>query len=241
MTRFLVCDTDTDFAGRVAAAVHRMYEPCTVQYMYGPDALEAALRTNSGSGDILLTEVELRGRSSIDIIGRYLKASSPLQVIYITGQIEYCTQVYETRHTGFLIKPVSVDLFQRAVDRALEALKRAKAACVAVQRGGVIHMVSAVSLLYVESRGRVVHLVTDEEELESYDKLDRLTAQMDGRFLQCHKSYVVNLDRVRQFRGDSFLMENGVRIPISQSRRREVRQRFLAYLGRAEEKAAPGF
>ena len=111
MTRFLVCDTDTDYAGRVAAALHRLYEPCSVQYMYGPDALEVALRANSGAGDILLTEVELRGRNSIDIIGRHLKASSPLQVIYVTAQIEYCSQVYETRHSGFLLKPVNLDLF----------------------------------------------------------------------------------------------------------------------------------
>ena len=235
MTRFFVCDTDIDFAGRVAAVVHRLYEPCSVQYMYGPDALEAALRTNSGGGDILLTEVELRGRSSVDIIGKYLKASSPLQVVYITSQIEYCTKVYETRHSGFLLKPVSVDLFQRAVDRAMENLKRIKAASVVIQRGGAIHVVSAVSLLYVESRGHIVRLFTDEEQLESYEKLDNLTAQMDSRFLQCHKSYLVNLDRVRQFRGNCFLMENGTQVPISQSRRKEVRQRFLAYLGRPLE------
>lgn len=233
MTRFLVCDTDTDYAGRVAAALHRLYEPCSVQYMYGPDALEVALRANSGAGDILLTEVELRGRNSIDIIGRHLKASSPLQVIYITAQIEYCSQVYETRHSGFLLKPVNLDLFQKAVARAMESLRQAKATGIAVQRGGTIHVVSSVSLLYMESRGRVVRLCTDEEILESYDKLDTLTGQMDKRFLQCHKSYVVNMDRVRQFQGDRFLMENGVEIPISQSRRKDVRQRFLAYLGKS--------
>lgn len=233
MTRFLVCDTDTDYAGRVAAALHRLYEPCSVQYMYGPDALEVALRANSGAGDILLTEVELRGRNSIDIIGRHLKASSPLQVIYITAQIEYCSQVYETRHSGFLLKPVNLDLFQKAVARAMESLRQAKATGIAVQRGGTIHVVSSVCLLYMESRGRVVRLCTDEEILESYDKLDTLTGQMDERFLQCHKSYVVNMDRVRQFQGDRFLMENGVEIPISQSRRKDVRQRFLAYLGKS--------
>ena len=233
MTRFLVCDTDTDYAGRVAAALHRLYEPCSVQYMYGPDALEVALRANSGAGDILLTEVELRGRNSIDIIGRHLKASSPLQVIYVTAQIEYCSQVYETRHSGFLLKPVNLDLFQKAVVRAMESLRQAKATGIAVQRGGTIHVVSSVCLLYMESRGRVVRLCTDEEILESYDKLDTLTGQMDERFLQCHKSYVVNMDRVRQFQGDRFLMENGVEIPISQSRRKDVRQRFLAYLGKS--------
>ena len=115
----------------------------------------------------------------------------------------------------------------------MESLRQAKATGIAVQRGGTIHVVSSVCLLYMESRGRVVRLCTDEEILESYDKLDTLTGQMDERFLQCHKSYVVNMDRVRQFQGDRFLMENGVEIPISQSRRKDVRQRFLAYLGKS--------
>lgn len=233
MTRFLVCDTDIDFVSRVATTLHQLYDPCSVQYIYGPEALKATLLANSSSGDILITEIDLRGYSSIDIISRYLKASSPLQVIYVTAQIEYCTQVYETRHSGFLIKPIPIDLLQRAVERALMEVKQAKNTSVVVQRGGTIHVVSAASILYVESRGHVIRLVTDEEQLQSYEKLNNLTIQMDERFLQCHKSYLVNLDRVRQFRGDSFIMENGVQIPISQSRRKEVRQYFLDYLGKS--------
>ena len=236
MIRFLICDTDLDFAQRLAAAVHRLYEPCSVQYLYGPDALEAALRTDSGCGDILLTEVDLHGRSSVEIIGRSLKASSPLQVIYITSQIEHCTEVYDTRHSGFLLKPVAVDLFQKAVKRALRTLEQVKAACVVVHHGGAIRIVSAISLLYVEGSGRQVRLFTDEERLESYEKLNNIIKQMDGRFLQCHKSYVVNLDRVRSFHGDSFTMENGAKIPISQSKRKSVRERFLAYLGEMQKR-----
>ena len=97
MIRFAVCDTDVDFAGRLAATLHRLYDPCKVEYMYGPDALEVSLCAAPGSSDVLLTEIELRERSSIDIIGHRMKESSPLQVIYLTSKMEYCTAVYETR------------------------------------------------------------------------------------------------------------------------------------------------
>ena len=39
------------------------------------------------------------------------------------------------------------------------------------------------------------------------------------------------MDRVKQYRGDSFVMDNGQVIPISQTKRREVREIFARYAG----------
>lgn len=76
-------------------------------------------------------------------------------------------------------------------------------------------------------------IVTDSEIIETYDKMDHFSFQLDKRFLQCHKSYLVNMERVKRYCGDSFLMGNETTIPISQSRRKIVRQQFLDYMGNA--------
>lgn len=230
MIRFMLCDTDTKFLDILAARLHQRYDPCTVEYLYGPDALEVSLRAVPGSNDVLITEIELRGRSSIDIISAYLPAISPLQVIYMTTKAEYCTDVYETPHCGFLLKPVCMDRLYRAIDRALRERRRRCLSGIAVQKGSCLYIVDTYSLLYVEGRGRVARLVTEEGTLETYEKIANLSGRLNDRFLQSHKSYLVNLDRVRQFNGDNFLMENGVYIPVSQSRRKEVRQRFLNFV-----------
>ena len=79
--------------------------------------------------------------------------------------------------------------------------------------------------------------VTDQENIESYGKLSSLLFQLDKRFLQCHKSYLVNMERVKTFLGDRFLMDNGAVVPISQSRRKAVKQEFLSYMGSAANRA----
>lgn len=234
MIRFMLCDTDTKFLDVLAAKLHQHYDPCKIEYLYGPDALEVSLRAAPGSNDILITEIELRGRSSIDIISDYLSPLSPLQVIYMTSKIEYCTEVYETSHCGFLLKPVQMERLCRTIDRALRELKRRRSSGLAVQRGGSLYIVDTYSLLYVEGRGRVARLVTEDGILETYEKLNDLCGRIDGCFVQSHKSYLVNMERVRQFNGDSFLMGDGVSIPISQSRRKEVRQQFLAFIRQAD-------
>lgn len=233
MIRFMICDTDADFLGKLATALHHNFDPCSVEYMYGPSALEVSLRSDSGGADVLLTEIELRGYNSITIIAQYLKESSPLQIIYMTPKIEYCTEVYETRHCGFLLKPIRLERLVRDVQRALRLLEAKKAKGIVVQRGSSVHILSPQSLLYVESHGRVLKIVTDSEIIETYDKMDHFSFQLDKRFLQCHKSYLVNMERVKRYCGDSFLMSNGTMIPISQSRRKIVRQQFLDYMGNA--------
>ena len=233
MIRFMICDTDVDFLGKLAAALHHNFDPCSVEYMYGPSALEVSLRSDSGGADVLLTEIELRESSAISIIAQYLKESSPLQIIYMTPKIEYCTEVYETRHCGFLLKPIRLERLVRDVQRALRLLEAKKAKGIVVQRGSSLHILSPQSLLYVESHGRVLKIVTDSEIIETYDKMDHFSFQLDKRFLQCHKSYLVNMERVKRYCGDSFLMGNGITIPISQSRRKIVRQQFLDYMGNA--------
>lgn len=219
--------------GKLAAALHHNFDPCSVEYMYGPSALEASLRSDSGGADVLLTEIELRGYNAISIIAQYLKESSPLQIIYMTPKIEYCTEVYETRHCGFLLKPIRLERLVRDVQRALRLLEEKKAKGIVVQQGSSLHILSPQSLLYAESHGRVLKIVTDSEIIETYDKMDHFSFQLDKRFLQCHKSYLVNMERVKRYCGDSFLMGNETTIPISQSRRKTVRQQFLDYMGNA--------
>lgn len=229
MIRFMICDTDTAFLDRLADILHKHFDPCSVEYMYGPSALEVSLRSNPGGADVLLTEIELRGHSAISIIGQYLKETSPLQVIYMTSKMEYCTEVYETRHCGFLLKPLELGSLLRDIRRALRLLEKRTTHGIVIQQRGGYHILSPRSLLYVESHGRVLRLMTDSGPLETYDKMGRLAARLDQRFLQCHKSYIVNMEQVRRYRGDSFLMTDGTAIPVSQSKRKDVRRQFLAY------------
>lgn len=233
MIRFMICDTDTVFLEKLAAALHNNFDPCTVEYLYGPSALEVSLRSDSGGADVLLTEIELRGVSSISIIQKFMKQSSPLQVIYMTPKMEYCTEVYDTKHCGFLLKPVKLELLIRDVRRACRLLELQKANGIVIQQGSGIRILTPQSLLYVESHGRILKVTTDEESLETYDKITHLSYQLDKRFLQCHKSYLVNMERVKRYCGDGFQMANGYFVPISQSKRKEVREHFLNYMGSA--------
>ena len=61
--------------------------------------------------------------SGIELVRRYFPAGSPTKVIYISGHVEFCTSVYQTEHTYFLLKPINQSDFDAALDKALSNLQ----------------------------------------------------------------------------------------------------------------------
>ena len=90
-------------------------------------------------------------------------------------------------------------------------------------------------IIYCELVDRRLYLITaDGEEhisvslQESFDKAIAPFNE-DTRFVRCHKSFIVNMDYVRDFDKNNFLVETGKRLPIAQSKQIEVRNTYVRY------------
>lgn len=84
-----------------------------------------ALMASDDRIDIFITDIDLGegNPSGIELVRRYFPAGSPTKVIYISGHVEFCTSVYQTEHTYFLLKPINQSDFDAALDKALSNLQ----------------------------------------------------------------------------------------------------------------------
>ena len=95
--------------------------------------------------------------------------------------------------------------------------------------------VSAVALRdisYIEFSVRSATIHAGTRVLRTYEKLSSLQQRVDSRFIQCHKSYLVNMDYVIGFQGNALELCGGVEIPVSQSRAKVTRETLLHHLTR---------
>lgn len=180
--------------------------------------------------DILLMDICLGEESGIELVKRLAPETAGVQVIYVTGYVEYCTKVYETEHISFLLKPVDRAELLQAVTRAKERLVRRRTEGLTLQTKRAVYFLPFAEIRYLESQGRQVRCVTDHGTCESYARLSELEGQLNDRFFQCHKSFMVNMDRVTAFASTCFTLSTGERIPVSTRRRAEARLRFLRSL-----------
>jgi len=196
-----------------------------------PAALKAYLEKR-GKPDILLTDIDFGENelNGIQLVGELFPPGSAVQVIYVTGFIEYCTRVYETEHIYFLIKPVKTDELYAALSRALARLDQAEDRLVSVHVGGGVVRILPEAIRYIESDRRKLRIITDQGVTEAYASLTSIAQKLKTGFLHCHKSFLVNMARVAELHGDSFLLLSGETVPISQKRYKASREAFLGFL-----------
>ena len=118
-------------------------------------------------------------------------------MIYVTGFIEYCTSVYRTEHVYFLAKPVAQDDLDDALDRAFERLAARASKPLSIRFGGKVVLVAPERISYIESDRRKVHIHVGAEDIETYASLSDIAAELPASFIQCHKSFLVNMDCIR--------------------------------------------
>ena len=231
MLRVSICDDDVATLSQLEELVRQYLDPG-----------ELCLATYSGYGeflttrqyvDLLFMDIDLGDGCGIELAKEVKKTDSGTCVIFVTAHPEYVEESFEVEPVYFLVKPILPDSFHRAMDRAMERLaaeRQESRLTVTFQ-----NRVSAVALRdisYIEFSVRSATIHAGTRVLRTYEKLSSLQQRVDSRFIQCHKSYLVNMDYVIGFQGNTLELCGGVEIPVSQSRAKVTRETLLHHLTR---------
>ncbi|MBQ9058699.1 MAG: response regulator transcription factor [Atopobiaceae bacterium] len=184
--------------------------------------------------DILFMDINIGEETSgIEFVQKFVSAQSSVHIIYVTGFDRYHSQVYRTPHVGFVMKPVKeADLYE-ALRVALEAIEKTREHPFLIKAKGRTKRIDPGILRYVESNRRILRLYYGNECIEYYDKLSEFMKRLPSCFVQCHKSYAVNMSFIDELTRTSVLLTTGEQVPVSQTRSRDVVDAFEAFVGRS--------
>ncbi len=156
------------------------------------------------------------------------------KVIYLSSEPEkYIQHLFLRQKTpfGFLIKPVQEELLNRYAKKLMED-DAAPRGCILVRNKGTLQSIRHEDILFLESAGHMVKIWTREGSHSCcYGRLDKFLEQLPEYFIQCHKSYLVNMKAIRCIDRNWILMEQGRLVPISKSRYSETRDKYFRYMG----------
>ena len=172
--------------------------------------------------DIIFLDINMPKLSGIE----FLRSSKSLpMVILTTAYAEYALDGFELEVIDYLVKPFSFERFLKACNKAREyhtlqhppALPApATEAHFFVKCDGRLEKVLYNELVYVEAMLNYVILHTQSGRLIVYLTMKSILEQLPvALFLKVHKSYIINLSKVKSIEGNLVRIE-GVDIPISQ-------------------------
>jgi two-component system LytT family response regulator len=183
------------------------------------NGFEAVKAISEKKPDLVFLDVQmpkLDGFEVLELIG------PEVAVIFVTAFDEYAMRAFDEHAVDYLLKPFSLERFQRALERArrrlgenpssvsktpkaLPATELAHAARppreflqrIVVKDGARVHIIPVERLDYAEAQDDYVSLHSQGKSYLKEQTISSLEAGLDPeRFVRIHRSVIVNLERV---------------------------------------------
>lgn len=137
---------------------------------------------------------------------------------------------FEVRPFQFLVKPVTDKIMEKCFKSVYEDINSEDFYFrYSYQR--MNHKVPIKDILYFESNKRKIFIVTEQEILELYGKLNEIEETLKTckiSFLRVHQSFLVNYKHISGQSYDSVVMDNGQKISISEDRRKTISEQYCS-------------
>lgn len=179
------------------------------------------------SFDLLLLDIEMGGMSGVELARNIRRENRSVQIIFITGYMEYIAEGYDVEALHYLLKPVTAEKLYRVLDRAAERLKsKEKELCLALP--GTVVRIAFCEIRYLEVQRNYV-TVHGKEDLTVKKTLNELEEELDDSFCRTGRSYIVNLHFVKKITRTQVILKDGREIPLSRNFYEKVNRAMIQY------------
>lgn len=181
--------------------------------------------------DVVFLDIQMESPDGMETARRLRARGFRGVLIFITVLKESVFDSFEVQAFDYLIKPLDDCRFRRTVERAVKNVEQNAGKSILVQKGNACQIVLFSQIVFCEVIGRKIYLHCQSGEvIDYYNRLDELQQHLDGRFFRCHRSYLVNLDYVREFHSGLVGLSDGDRVPISRLREQEFTSALLTHM-----------
>jgi len=176
--------------------------------------------------DLLLLDIEMPNLTGIELLNSLPK--SP-EVIFTTAYSEYAIDGYELSVIDYLLKPISMERFLKAIDKAEKKLEHQNTQnnCLKVKADGRIYQLPNEEILFAESMGDYITIYTQEKKITFYQTMKSLNQSLPSQeYERVHKSYLVRLSAIEYLEGNQIKIGEHT-IPIGKTFKEKFMKSYM--------------
>jgi DNA-binding LytR/AlgR family response regulator len=199
--------------------------------------LEALPALSRGDIDLVMLDVEFAEINGIEFVKTLDK---PPLVILVTTHDRFALKSYEIDTVDFLVKPVSMDRFLKAVEKAKRRLDLQVRSIVEfvdnetsaelefffVKEQNGYTKVRIEDIILVKSLENYIQIVTKETTHTTLASLNFIEGRLGPKFMRVHRSFLVGLQHIDSFNNE-VVVAKGYDIPIGGQYLEQFKSEFV--------------
>lgn len=181
--------------------------------------------------DIAFLDIEMQPYTGIEVAEK-LKSVNPYIIIFIiTSYDKYLDEAMDLNVFRYIKKPLDTRRLKNGLYKALESIDT-NTINFFLKQGSTSKSIHSNDIQYIETVGRHTKVVTVKGEYISDNKMNYWKEKLvPSFFYQVHKSFIINMKHITDYKRDSVVLSDKYNIPIAYRTQSEFKSYFLSYFG----------
>ena len=227
--RIAVCDDEERFLTDIRRHIDKIYSSLDVIvdcYNSGKNLLKSFEKQPY---DLVFLDIEMPEMDGITLARKLRDLSGKLNIVFLTGHVEYALEGYEVNALRYLTKPVKEEkLFEvlRYVSDKLTENRKLK-----IRLDGEDTFIDVNDIIYLEAQNQYIMIYTKTGDyLVRYNISDYENELAKDGFFRTHRSYLVSLSKVKQVGKTDVVMEGDKTVPVSRGNIKSLKEALYSYI-----------
>lgn len=153
------------------------------------------------------------------------------KIILLSTSKDFGPESYLVNAFSYLLKPPTIDTVNELLKRVEQEQLKEDRAEIIVDVGKATKIVRYREISCIEVvLHKLYFYLTDGSEVVANTTLSKIKSQLlcDQRFIQCHRSYIVNMQDIAEISEKTIITQKGKQIPVSRSYK-DTRNKFYQW------------
>lgn len=180
---------------------------------------------------IYFLDVLMPGKNGIQVAREIRKKDKTAHILFLTTSPEYALEGYEVRAYNYILKPLRKEKLYGTLTELSGAFSLPVKQLQIVKNGVVKHILYR-EIVYIEVRRNKLLLVLHTgEEVETYSTITEMESCLKNEdiFTRTHRSYIVNMQYIKEFTSTEICLRPEYRIPVSRTYSGAVKKDYLNF------------
>lgn len=185
-------------------------------------AFEAIEQLSKHEIDLMFVDINMPDINGMDFVK---SLTNRPQVIFTTAYSEYAMEGFQVDAIDYILKPISYNVFLKSVTKAktwfelnqkqVETVQTSQE-CLFVKSEYKLIKILLSDIKYIESANEYIQIhLNNEPPVTTLIRLKTMEEQLPGdKFMRVHRSFIVNLDKVKVIDRNRIVFDEKVFIPI---------------------------
>lgn len=222
-----VCDDDINVRKEINAYTKNHYknEIRILEFVSGDGLLQKIAEIDVI--DLLFLDIEMPGKNGIEIKELLSHNAKVKSIVFVTSHVNVMQDAFGMKVIGFVTKPLQKGKIIHWIDTVYNQFKESK--IISFNKDTSFRV---INIMYIAADRQYTYVVMNDGKVSEFLRVPirKWKLKVDNSFIQCHKSYLVNMRFIEKLKFKEILLNNGNNVPVGRKYYQDVKGAYREYI-----------